>query len=853
MNGKLKLAAAAVFACAAVVSAHLPSPYDARFAIDRERMRQTDERNQNGALRGECCANKGAWNKETEYEGRYAEFRGDTVYTTHPVYGTLYWWSKFWSKGDEPGGLGQGGGTSPWVMINSLSAQKNNGVANRNLWKGQGTGGTPFVATWRNGAKGAYSMTHDDIGSMPFANSIGPGYTLASETGFEKIKQSWGVFVKEMDANEWDLAIKMVKDGHEMFNHSMDHTSAADQYQWFYPGQTIPDFDPSIPYAIRGLKVVGLWGNPNGAFANPAPSTITLQNDLVTATGKPYWTQNAFATTDNNITITPKAGVEQITLPTGVQVYVKYTKKWANINDLPADGSGQASNEGFLAATTPAWFDVEMLNNYGENGWNGNAQNPAEFWWVNPADVPQGCEKADWSGPGGTCNGTPLDVAPWCSGKVACKADEGIPGMLASIFTVKAWVGNDWKRNIKDANDSVNARIYEKIQNPGKYFKKGKRSEYYGYPMDAYSTASNDSLYNNQVFMARAGSKSGVPMFNDFFHPYAIDFDAFYIEKQGWTPKSTGSEWVYPGNAHVRLGLDDMIDQIIATKGYMIREFHAVADIADNAWYDNNPATYWPLNSSARGMGGWWGGITKNQLRLHYQYLKQKIDANDLVVYTASEAVKYRLTANAVTNVSFSSNTITPTTSNLDVAYQDEISVIISGVSDNKMDVKYSNGERPRLAPEKLSDGTWSVNFNPFVGAVTIYPGQDFVEPTWESNVDVDNINTPSPSAGADCNPFSFDSNCQPNTSISKTANKVNAFAFTGIQNGQINLRLTAGNYTANLYNMQGRLVSTANINAVNGVNATGLRTDNLAKGIFVLNVKDAKGAAVLQHKLMLK
>ena len=76
--------------------------------------------------------------------------------------------------------------------------------------------------------------------------------------------------------------------------------------------------------------------------------------------------------------------------------------------------------------------------------------------------------------------------------------------------------------------------------------------------------------------------------------------------------------------------------------------------------------------------------------------------------------------------------------------------------------------------------------------------------------------------------------------------------AFAGIRNGQINLRLTAGNYTVELFNPQGRMVGNVNISATSGVNATGLRTDNLARGVYILNVKQA-GISVLQRKISVR
>ncbi|MCL1946928.1 MAG: T9SS type A sorting domain-containing protein [Chitinivibrionia bacterium] len=60
------------------------------------------------------------------------------------------------------------------------------------------------------------------------------------------------------------------------------------------------------------------------------------------------------------------------------------------------------------------------------------------------------------------------------------------------------------------------------------------------------------------------------------------------------------------------------------------------------------------------------------------------------------------------------------------------------------------------------------------------------------------------------------------------------------------------GIYTAQLYNLQGRLIKSADINAINGINAAGIRIYNLSKGIFILNVKQA-GATVFKHKITVK
>ncbi|MDR0304679.1 MAG: T9SS type A sorting domain-containing protein [Chitinispirillales bacterium] len=823
MKKKLILSLSAVAAAATVVCAHLPSMYDARFQIDRER-----ERLSNSPKTRATYSNKGTWNEATSYSGNYANFEGDTV-----SYGTwngktLWWWTKFWTKGDKPGETGSEGGTSPWVLVNSLSATGNGKVNYQ--WKGwdgnSPSESAPFVATWRNGAKGAYSMTHDDIGSMPFNNSVTPAYLLGREPKYEQIKQSWGVYVDMMDDSEWDLALKMVTDGHEMFNHSWDHTSAADQWQWFYPTTVVPSHDPSIPPAIRGLTVVGTWGNASQAgLAWPVPATVDFESELVTVKATPYWTAVAPSTEPVGgdacggesgtgcprlviePVVTAKAGTETITLPSGKKAYVKYTKKSNLLDDPDLDYSrADIVNEGKIAATGVTWYDIAQLTQYG-NGW------------------------------------THQYVA----------ADQGSPGFVAKIMCYSAWDATDMQRNMKQANDKINEKIYDRIENPGKYFRVGKKSEYFGYPMDAYSETSHKKLEDYGIPAARGGAKSGVPMPGDFFHPYRIDFDAFYIEKSDWNPSKQGAGYVYPDNAHVRLGLNEMIDKIIETKGYMVREFHAVADIAEGAWYNNEHNSMWPINSPAKEMGGWWGGITKFQLRAHYDYLSQKIDAKELVVYTASEAVTYRMTANAVSGANLSGTTLTATLNNSNDPgnmYYDEVSFIVQ-IDATELNVEYTGGKgNPRLAPKNLGNGYWSVNFNPYVStSVNLIPGQAFEDPIVVTpGFDPDDVDIPGP--GDDCDPF--DPNCNGSAIFNVKDKKTGVLAFTGIRNGQINLRLNAGNYSVELYNLQGRMVGKQNISAINGVNATGLRTDNLSKGIFILNVKQA-GASLLQHKIMIK
>jgi hypothetical protein len=252
--------------------------------------------------------------------------------------------------------------------------------------------------------------------------------------------------------------------------------------------------------------------------------------------------------------------------------------------------------------------------------------------------------------------------------------------------------------------------IYSKVNSP--YFPKDFRTSYYVYPYDAYSKVTHDSLKAVGIIGARGGAKSGMPLPGDFFQPYRIDFDAFFM----LDPKG---ETVFPNNPHQRLSLPGLVERVIKTKGYMIREFHACADVA-----------YWD-DANDQSKGGWWGGIPKSLYQEHFEFLQSKIDNHELVVFTPTEAVKYRITANSVTGASISGNTLTVTTDgSTPDEYKDEISVIVKFDQPyDKMAAIYSDGVRPRYAPKKMDDEgkAWSISVNPYYdnGKITLEPNVD--------------------------------------------------------------------------------------------------------------------------------
>jgi len=76
-----------------------------------------------------------------------------------------------------------------------------------------------------------------------------------------------------------------------------------------------------------------------------------------------------------------------------------------------------------------------------------------------------------------------------------------------------------------------------------------------------------------------------------------------------------------------------------------------------------------------------------------------------------------------------------------------------------------------------------------------------------------------------------------------------NPVSFAGINGGRVHLNLAAGNYTVQILNPQGRLINSVNVNAVNGLNSIDLRTNELARGVFILNVERA-GISILSQSI---
>ncbi|MGM0443443.1 MAG: T9SS type A sorting domain-containing protein [Fibrobacterota bacterium] len=700
---------------------------------------------------------KGLWVKDSVYKGDYANKQGDTVQWGEFNGRPLYWWSKFWTQGSEPGTFGRQGGTNPWVLINSSSYNPEQGQNSVDpTWVGWNsdlerslTAGEAACPTWRDGAEGAYTIIHDDIGALDYNNHVLPA--LEVNRKYPDIKVSWGVFVEETAEDEWKQMQQMVAEGHEMTSHSMHHTSAAEQWQWFNDGDTLSVDDPSIPAELKGLVVKG-FPMPEYA-AQQGKSGVTIENELAVVTYDQAWggcvadpdAYNSNAT----IEVSPKSGVETITLSTGQKQYVKYT-----------DGGDVDSGEGrqgYILSASAGWYEME--------------------------DAPSSWEP----------NG-------------------GITWFLTKVFCVDKWSPDEYRVEIVESRDSIDENVYAPLQQEfGQFFPPTMRTQYFCYPFDAYSEVTHDSIESRNYVSARGGAKSGTPIPCDFFHPYRLDFDAFYM----MDPQAS---IIYPENPHVILSLQGLVDSTISQKGYMIRELHAVCKVP-----------FEDINSPA--VGGWWGGITQDLYDEHLAYCTQKIESNELTTYNASEVIRYRMTANAVNGVSLQKNgneyTLQTDVEDIAEKYHDEISIIVR-LEDgcDKLDVVYKNtdpvwGNHPYQLPRKLTnDGTaWSINVNPYLGDATILPGTDWTG----DKVAITEINKKS---------------VQPDYSVRLRGNR-------------LNLMISDGIYNLTLTDIRGRQVAASRLQVTNGQAAMDMKT-NLSRGIYFLSLT-SKDRTYAGRKLIIR
>lgn len=163
-----------------------------------------------------------------------------TAYTAgqRVVYNGHQFEAKWWTQGQAPNAADQWGpwkdlgiiGTttpsptpivtntpSPTPTVSASPSPTPNTTPN-----GSGTVSSVQVTTWKNGAKGAYSLVHDDYCSMyygtdPYIKIMDPELTKRG------LVASFGMITSNCSDQHWAAAKEMMAHGHEIVSHSRNH------------------------------------------------------------------------------------------------------------------------------------------------------------------------------------------------------------------------------------------------------------------------------------------------------------------------------------------------------------------------------------------------------------------------------------------------------------------------------------------------------------------------------------------------------------------------------------------------------------------------------------------------------
>ncbi len=660
---------------------------------------------------------------------------------------TLYWKATWYpSDRDEPGMMSVDSGyPSSWVLQNSLSFNESRELEWRGWnddvlkWELTRKDTSPeyeetvigdwgaqiesapvgaYIPTWRDGAEGAYTIIHDDFGAFSYDGSVVPALKVAKK--YPRIRVGWAVKVDVMDDEEWGHARNMVIDGHEIVNHSWDHSAALEQWSWFNTGDTLSVHNHAIPKQLRGATI--------GTESDNYPDTVTA--------------------------ITP---------------YVNYV-------DGDATKPETLYHEVRLPVTSDYSFDSTYIEMQNEGGWTWEEIVYRATGKIEPLH-------RGWSD----------------------EVSNAVP--ILKILTSPGWFNleSSTKVNITTSKELIDEQLYSQVDSPR--FPPGKRTEYYAYPYNSFSATTHNEVLESGHIAARGGSDFGTVTPCDFYEPFRVNFDGFYMmDSQGAS--------VYPYNMYQRHGLQQLVDRLVKTKGYMVRQLHGCE--VEDLW---NISTGQPKNYQS---------ITNTLYETHFAYIDSLIDEHKLTVYTPSEAIKYRLTANAAlsANYSDSTNVLTVETDEVNREYQDEISVIVKFKEAHPtMFATYADGSTPRYAPVKMDSlgHAWSISMNPF----TDRDGN-------RGRVTLSQTSTP--------------------VTIGNT-NKLHnrAVSLRGISNGKLHLDLPSGElFTATIFSVNGRKISTVTLVGESGVSTSSLSTANLGSGMFILNIEQA-GSSILKQKFTVK
>lgn len=384
---------------------------------------------------------------------------------------------------------------------------------------------------------------------------------------------------------------------------------------------------------------------------------------------------------------------------------------------------------------------------------------------------------------------------------------EGSNVSMLKLFCQTGWDAPDFHVNMKVVKDLIDENVYNQVNSDK--FPKNKKCGYYVYPLNDFDHRSHDSLYNYGYIGACGGDRLGIPTNGDFYYPFGLTYDNFFqLDANG--------ETVYPDNPHQRISLNGMPDICWKMKGYMIRKLSAC--VLYDIWQCNCDVT----NCHHEEKSVWWGQIDHILYSKHLKLVDSLITENKITVYTPSEAVKYRLTANSVSSASINEETgsvlVTVNAEGCLEKFQDEISVIVKLKSPyTELYSKYEDGSYPRYQPRKMdNDGyAWSVSVNPYrLGGKVILSSEE-------------------------------------NAIISNKAvlSQLNV-KFKKITRNNLTLRVSKGEYSLKIYNLSGTLMSENTIMSDGRMRTINFK-QRLASGTYLVKLKSKNGRFV--NKILIR
>ncbi len=159
----------------------------------------------------------------------FAAWDAKVAYTTgqRVSYNGRAFEAKWWTQGQVPNAADQWGPWKDLGLIASTSPTPTPVITaspspTPSTTPGSGYISSAEVTTWKNGAKGAYSLVHDDYCSMPVASDP---YIKIMDPELKKrgLVAGFGMITGNCSEQHWAAAKQMIANGHEIVSHSRSH------------------------------------------------------------------------------------------------------------------------------------------------------------------------------------------------------------------------------------------------------------------------------------------------------------------------------------------------------------------------------------------------------------------------------------------------------------------------------------------------------------------------------------------------------------------------------------------------------------------------------------------------------